>query len=410
MKVLWVSRYLENCENGLPGSWLQALYKKNIELNNFEIGNIAHVDVKKITIKNDLNLKQWLLPSDNHIKNNIELKSYYLEVINQFKPDVIHIWGTENLLPSQIFELKLDIPIILEIQGLIHPISNYVYSGLSLIDLFKTIGLKEILTSRTIFQIKNSFLKFLPKETNMIRNSKFISAPSSWMKAYVNHYNKNATIFDNQLPLRNKIILSPKWKYTNNFNILISSAYSSSFKGFHIAIKALAHLKNDFPDIKLKIVGPHLQKGIRRDGYINFVKKLINDYNLNENVIWLGSLNEQNLANEIRISSLVLLPSYIESYGVMQAESMFIGTPCVCSYNGGSSYLATDNESALFFPPGDYIYCAYLMKKLLMDQSLSEYISTNSINLAAQRNDTSIIYNKQIEIYKKVLFLNSKNE
>ena len=37
MKVLWLSRYLENTENGLPGSWLQALYKKNIELNEFEI-------------------------------------------------------------------------------------------------------------------------------------------------------------------------------------------------------------------------------------------------------------------------------------------------------------------------------------------------------------------------------------
>ena len=410
MKVLWLSRYLENTDNGLPGSWLQALYKKNIELNEFEIGNIAHADVNKIIIKNDTNLKQWLLPSKKHVKNKNDLKNYYLEVINQFKPDIIHLWGTENLLPSQIFELKLDIPIILEIQGVIHPISNYVYSGLSIIDLFRTIGLKEILTFRTIFHIKNSFLKSRSNESNMIKKTRYICAPSNWMKAYVYYYNKNATIFENHLPLREHVIKSKKWVYSYNFNILISSAYTSSFKGFHIAIKALACLKNEFPDIKLKIAGPHLQKGIRRDGYINFLKKLINDNNLNDNVTWLGNLSDEILANEIRISSLVLLPSYIESYGVMHAESMYIGTPCVCSYNGGSSYLATDNESSLFFPSGDYIYCASLIKKLLLDQSFSEYISRNSINRAVQRNDTYKIYNKQIEIYKKVLFLNAKNE
>jgi hypothetical protein len=68
-----------------------------------------------------------------------------------------------------------------------------------------------------------------------------------------------------------------------------------------------------------------------------------------------------------------------------------------------ASSLARDEESALFFSPGDEVMCAYQVERLLTDQSLAERISDKARAVALIRNDPKMIIANQLEIYRQVI-------
>jgi glycosyltransferase involved in cell wall biosynthesis len=405
MKILWIGRELRFYGKGNSGSWLHALYQKNVELNLFELGNVAQSNTSEILYNEEFNLKQWLIPNCNFKKKHLQSKhvNYYLDIIKTFNPDIIHVWGTESIHPGLIKILSNKKIVILEIQGLLGPISDFIYAGLNGKEIFETIGLKEILKLNTLYHIKKQMNKWSFVEKEIITNSKYICAPSEWMRMHIMFINQTAKIFQNHLPVRLAINNAQKWMFKKNYKIFMSSAYSSSFKGFHIAIKALFHVKKIFPTISLRIAGPHIKIGIRKDGYINFVEQLILKYDLTDNVIWLGEIGESEIVNELQNANIMLLPSFVESYGAAHAEAMFVGTPCVCSFNQGSSYLATNNFDSLFFSPGDYIHCAGQIVKLLTNEDLAIQISNNAIHSSSKRNNLENVYFKQFEIYSSIL-------
>jgi len=404
MKVLWISRELDYNGKGISGSWLHALYQKNVELKMFELGNIAYSNVKKLTYYEDNNLKQWLIPSINqkNLKksNNFD---YYTSIIDLFQPDLIHIWGTESIHPNLMKTLSIKKPVLLEIQGLLGPISNFLYTGLSIKDILSCIGIKEILKFKTLYHLKKGMIEWSVVENEIISQSKYICAPSEWMRMHIMFLNKDAKIFQNHLPVRSTINNAKKWSKNKNEKIFMSSAYSSSFKGFHIAIKALFYVKKYYPKVSLRIAGPHTKQGIRKNGYINFIQNLILKYDLFDNVIWLGEIGELDVIEELHNANIMLLPSFIESYGVAHAEAMFIGTPCVCAFNPGSSYLATNNYDTLFYPLSDYIQCAGQILKLLTNDDLSLKISNNAIESSSIRNNLVKVYFRQHEIYTNIV-------
>jgi glycosyltransferase involved in cell wall biosynthesis len=88
---------------------------------------------------------------------------------------------------------------------------------------------------------------------------------------------------------------------------------------------------------------------------------------------------------------------------------MMIGAPTVVSFTGGTSYLARDNETALFFPPGDEAMCAYQLDRLLLDRELGERLSILSRQKALVRNDRDQIIRQQMNIYRQVLEATKNN-
>lgn len=79
-----------------------------------------------------------------------------------------------------------------------------------------------------------------------------------------------------------------------------------------------------------------------------------------------------------------------------------MGTPTVVSYTGGTSYLGKDDETCLFFPPGDEAMCAYQVERVLRDRELSLRLSERSREIANSRNDRQRIIARQLEIYRRV--------
>jgi glycosyltransferase involved in cell wall biosynthesis len=408
MKVLWYSnKRLTSADKGSTGTWLDSLSLKLAVSEKVVVGNVTTANVDKLTYEEVGSIKQWLIPLSKGFPPKglppASIIKGFINATDQFKPELIHVWGTESYKGLLTARKLVDYPSLLETQGIIQAIAHVYSGGLSFNSKIKCAGIKEVLKRDTIWHGQNRFKNWSKYESEIINGHSNITVQSHWLEAQVKAINSKAKIYHNDFLLRDPFYRSEKWLNFNKTTILCSSAYSSPFKGFHDLINALRIVKNTHPNVQLRIAGNVQLRGIKRDGYSHFIEKLIEKEGLKENVIWLGALNGAQLVNELTSATMYVIPSYVEGYSLALAEAMYIGTPCVCAFNGGTSHLAKDGDSALFYQPGDIKMCAYQINKLIEENDTAKRLSKNSISIAEKRSSSKEIVNQQIEIYRNVI-------
>jgi L-malate glycosyltransferase len=412
MKVLWLTnRVVEKKDNGLTGSWIYALIHAIKRSAFTQVANITMDSVAEITYDRFDNFEQWRIPNKAKKANGLPKDKYeklIIKIIKDFNPHIIHVWGVENFWGLVTKRLRKEFPILIEIQGLKKDIAP-VYSGeLSNYEKLRSIGIKEFLKFDTIYNRKRKYRKWGLIEEDIIKSHTFFSTHSDWAEAKVKEFNPSCIMFKNERLLRPEFYLS-RWTVNDSVFIYTSAGYSAPFKGLLTLIKAINILKHKYPNIVLNIAGGFQFNGVRRDGYMQFLKMYIKKIKIENNICFVGSLNAKEIVGLVKKSALAVFPSFVESYGLAFAECMALGIPLVASYNGGFSYLGRDNENVLFFPAGDVAMCAYQMDKILSNKNLANFLSGNARESCISRNSENTIVNNQISIYQRVCETFSKN-
>jgi glycosyltransferase involved in cell wall biosynthesis len=407
MKILWFSnRFIDNNDSGSTGTWLLALANLLSSDENIILGNITFGNVKTIEKTDSDNIIQWIVPSKKSKKNGLpkgDVKKELIKIINDFQPDLIHVWGTESYWGTITSDVVNDFPVLIEMQGLKKTILPIYHGELTISERIRCIGFKEILKFDTIWNRKQMFFKWGKIEDHIIKKHNYFSTHSIWAEAKVLSINSKGVMFKNERALRSEFYDSPKWEYKNAPILFTSMGYPAPFKGLYTLIKSLEILKNKFPKVKLYIAGNFVLNGIRRDGYINFILNQIKKRNLVENVVWTGGLNSSEIIDFLMKSSVAIYPSFNESYGLALIESMVVGIPVISAFNGGYGYNGKDEETLLFFSPGDYEMCAFQIIRMIEDKKLALYLSENARNFILDRNKSDKILKRQIEIYKNII-------
>jgi glycosyltransferase involved in cell wall biosynthesis len=407
MKILWFSKVLSEQDNGTTGTWMDSMARGLIDSGEVEFGNIAWDRVREITRRDFGPVHQWLVPSNTRLGRDklpsSKITGVLIKAIDEFSPDLIHVWGTEEIWGLLTARKLIHRPALLDIQGL-KGVYARVYNGnLSFKEQLACIGLKEVLLGSSIFQKRQSFKAWETFDKEIISGHKYISIHSDWAVSQIKAINSSATIFRNERVLR-KPFYNFKPRSTSEKPILFcSAAYPTPYKGLHIVIRCLPLLKKRFPDIQLRIAGAHQRPGIRRDGYISWINREISRSKIEDQVSWLGPLTAEQLVDELINCSVFILPTFAETYCVALAEAMILGVPTVVSYTGGTSYLAKDQDSALFFTPGDEAMCAYQIERLLTDTSLAERLSCRAREVSLVRNNPDLLIQNQVKIYRLIL-------
>lgn len=408
MRILWMSgKVLSDTDDGSTGTWLEAMAQRLYETGQVELVNVTEGRVKKSIRQDYGSIQQWIVPAGSRSRQDGSLLPISIvstnDVIQNLSPDLIHVWGSESNGGLITSRNPMEYPVLLEIQGIRGMVARVFHGGLTLREQLACIGLKELFLRSSIFQERKRFESWGVYDREIISGHRFISCHSSWSVAQVKSINKKAKIFRVERLLRRPFYEHSPWKYTGDPVIFCSAAYHSPFKGLHIAVRSLAVLRDHFPGIQMRIAGLHQKAGFRQDGYMVWLTKEIKRLNLESNITWLGPLTGSEIARELTNCSALVLPTFVESYCVALVEAMILGVPTVVSFNGGTAYLASDNDTALFFPPGDEAMCAYQIERLLIDQPLAHKISTRARELAIVRNDPVKIVQNQLKIYQSVI-------
>lgn len=402
MKVLWISAYLfDHTQKKGSGVWQKSLAVEMMQNKEVVIGNIAPNRVSsELEYSQFDGMKQWGIPS---IQKN-EFQVYYAQILKEFHPDVIHVWGAENFLKLTPFISDIKIPTILFMQGVLDSIGPLLLKSLTFKESIMTLGLREIITRNNVFKLKKSFDYEGLVETKMIQKAHYIAVQSEWTRSQINHLNPTARFFKVNRALREEFLNCSKWsEFSHSEPIIYTASIGFPLKGTDVLLKALSIVKQRYPLVKLKIAGAVGRKDFLADGYIRHLMRLIRKYDLTQNIVWLDSIDANDIVKNLQQASVFVNPSLIESYSLVLAEAMAVGTPAVVSYAGAMPELAEPNKEALFFTPLDYKNCAYQILKILDSPSLSKDLSFNAINRTQIRNQDMSLSEAHIKIYQEVL-------
>ena len=117
----------------------------------------------------------------------------------------------------------------------------------------------------------------------------------------------------------------------NNLRLILFVGRIEPLKGIDRLIEAMTYLKS-YQNLRLGIIGG--------DGYdqheIKRLKKLSQELNLEDKVIFLGAIGQEKLLYLYSAADVSVIASYYESFGLVILESLACGTPVVTTSVGGA--------------------------------------------------------------------------
>lgn len=410
-KILWLSG-TEFSDIAITGvaSWLQPMAEGLQKQENIQIINVTTGNVNT-TLRRDYNdIIQFIIPNKTIKKNNYHTAQktckQIFDIVQNINPDLVHIWGTEHIWASIYEQGYINKPTLIDIQGLLFRYTDYYYGGLGLKDILNTISLKEILMPwRTLLGKKNEFYRRGRVEINCLKTFQNISYQSDWVLNNVRNLNCKANYFSTKILLRKAFYSEQSWEYKEIKNPIVFSSASAAvpYKGLHVLVKSISLLKEKYPNIQLRLAGKIDVGNKLLDGYSIYLKKLIRRYNLENNVVYVGSLNDHQIKKELLNCNVCVIPSFVETYCLAFAEAMILGVPTVASFTSALPELAENGKEALFYYPNDEVTCASHIDKLLVNKELSTMLSVNARERRLIENNPKTVVNRQIEIYNKIL-------
>lgn len=109
-------------------------------------------------------------------------------------------------------------------------------------------------------------------------------------------------------------------------------------KGFDLVVKSFARVRVEYPDAELHVVGDAAM-----------AKDLVDDKNIQAH----GKLSHEQLGELLSRVDCLVLPSRLESFGMVTVEALAAGVPAIVSDHAGSSEAIKEDENGWVVPAGD---------------------------------------------------------
>lgn len=404
MKVVWLCNYsLQYLKDKLnididgsffhPTTWMRYLdleMQKRTEIDLHIITLSAAVDkdytisennVTYHIVKNDIRRLAERMPllifqKLNHKYESFIIKTFIkpkiLGLINNIKPDVVNLHGTEGEYGDILNDVRF--PSVIWIQGLI---SNVV-------------------------KIDNN-IKYKSRfnnEVSLLSNQKnFISIPGS-MESIIKSYNTSPNFFNIFHPNSDEIFGMKELQIEKDSDLVYVGQIVKR-KGTDDFVEAVMKLKQEIPGIRAKIIG------YGGGEYQEYIENKIIRYQLTDNIKMIGFLPEyKDVLLEVKKSKLFVLPTYVDSGPRSVAESMSMGIPVV-SYNiDGLPAMINNGLSGTLVEPGNINALSKAILELLNNDELRKNMSEQAYKFALDNFYAPTVIDKLIEAYKKISTLN----
>lgn len=337
-------------------------------------------------------------------------KRFY-DILKNERPDLIHIWGTEFIFSYDLGEAaskcELIDRVVISIQGLVYYYGRYHYYAnlpssvvysFSLRDLFKFYNLKIA---------RDSFLKRGEYEKRLLKKASNVIGRTDWDKACTTQINPQVNYFHCNEALRDAFYRN-EWRYDHceKHTIFVSQS-SYPIKGFHFVIEALRILTAAYPDVHVYTTGRDLLTKsvgakLKFTTYQLYLRKLIEKYNLQDKITFLGQLSEEEMCEQYLKSHVFVSASSIENSPNSLGEAMLLGVPSVSSDVGGVKNMFTHEIDGYIYQSDAPYMLAYYVCQIFDSKEKAMTFSKESREHALRTHNRDVIISRIISIYSKI--------
>lgn len=408
MKVLWFCNtpslsesYLNDRTTG--GGWIKSLEKgvqlkvdlsvvfyHEVELAPFKYGETMYYPVKRF-------INGKISKIGRRIFNTLEPAEdidAFVKIINDVKPDLIHVHGTE--FSFGLIQKITNIPTVISMQGIITVYRYKFFPKITFLDVVRGARFKNLLFFRTAINTYFRFGKARDREIDIFKHTNNLIGRTAWDR-------------------RVSRVLAPQAKYFHNDEILRDSFYTAEWQCTPITQLNLLTINGPdiYKGIETLIFCAHLLDlnsvnfkwgvaGLSKDDEIVSIAAKSTGKPLSENVVFLGKLDENSLVSALLKTNIYVATSHIENSPNSLCEALLLGVPSIATHAGGTNSLMDDGKDGILIQDGDPYAMAGAIMELKDNKDLAITIGKNARIRGMARHNIDTITNGLLEIYKTV--------
>jgi glycosyltransferase involved in cell wall biosynthesis len=411
MKILWFTNTPSNASlefghDTFGGGWISSLETLVVETKICELGicffynggtyksiRQGNVIYYGIPFKKGNALRRIL--ARHCAQLNDEEPFFFDRIINDFKPDLIHVFGTE-LGYGKILMHRSE-KVLFNLQGLMVPIADlYFPLGFSGAKILMGSKLNSILRGITPLHDFRIFKKKAERENNTIRFWKYFIGRTDWDRNYIRLINPEANYFHCEEMLRREFFanewIQPSELNGDNVIVIGTTINPNIYKGLDLIYKVLKLLEKY--NIYWKVFG------IDEEDTINKISlKILKKGYRNPNIRFYGMVSASELIYQLKTCHFFVHPSYIDNSPNSVCEAMLLGMPVLSSFVGGISTLVKNGETGFLFNPYDKYDLAGVLVHLINNYEKAKQAGSNARQVALQRHSPDGIISVLSNIY-----------
>lgn len=286
------------------------------------------------------------------------------QLIAEFNPDVIHVQGTEYFYGCFDPSVYAGKPVVVSLQGVISGYHMHYNGELSPKELFtSSFNLRKLLKNQSVFNNQTAWREIrAEQEEKIIHQHNAFIGRTEWDESWVKFFNPRGKYFTVNENLRPPFFVERRDpSRIKRHTIYCSAAASYPLKGCHWLLRAIASLKEDYPDIRIRIAAAKdyfskdvsLLARLKGEAYHTYLRKLVKELGVEKHVVALPPISAERVAEELKSAELFVLPSMCENSPNSLGEAMLVGTPSIATFVGGVPSILKDGIEGKLVPSGD---------------------------------------------------------
>lgn len=172
------------------------------------------------------------------------------------------------------------------------------------------------------------------------------------------------------------------------------------WKGHQALLRAWAQVIERLPEARLLVVG---EVAFWDEAYEQELRDLATALKVGDRVLWLGFRDD--VADLLRLSDLLVLPSVDEPFGRVIIEAMATQRPVVATASGGVPEIVVEGQTGLLVPPHEHEPLAEAIVSVLSDPALAARMGAAGRQRALERFDVRRVAAQVEALYAELLGL-----
>ncbi len=363
-------------------------------------GTFEHQGVTYMSLSTRSGSTRWRRAAMRSLgrQRTIDYSGACLRAMEEFRPDVVHVHGTETTLGA--VSCRTNLPVVVSMQGVVSDVARHYFDGVSATEILTdTLRIPSTLRGVGLLPSYIALRRSISNERRIISAVRFFTGRTEYDRRAVLSLNSGAVYFHADRILRS-LFYSEVGCRESLSGVIYCTGGAAPYKGIELVLDAVSLLLPDHPGITVRIAGSLEHSAMGR-----LLRRRARRLAIENRVIWLGPLNDESIVHELATCSVYVHASHVDNSPNSLAEAMIRGVPCVASSAGGIPSMIEHGVDGLIFDAGRAVALAESIRVILGSPELAIELGSSARKKALRRHDARHIARSTLEMYQQVAAL-----
>lgn len=319
----------------------------------------------------------------------------YINLVNEYKPDLVHFHGTEN--PFGLAAEKISAPSVLSMQANVALCNTQLFEGMTIRNYINSFFSIEYLLGNGILHKKIAWNKYEKVESRIMKTCINFIGRTFWDKAIVESINPDGHYFHCDEIMADDYY-GQKWVRPENQSFkLFCTSSNAFFKGAVDLVKAVQIANRMGADVSLHLAGVDSESEVG-----STILQIMKHQPQSDSVLLLGRLSPEKIIAEMNSANCFVLPSHIDNSPNSLCEAMLLGMPCIASRVGGIPSLIDEGKTGILYNDREPAELAEKIVWIKENPGNAVEMGKAARQTALKRHDRKRNADQLVDIYKTI--------